>query len=33
MTARREERTRAYVATYASLFEGGLDEAQRVMGI
>jgi ABC-type polar amino acid transport system ATPase subunit len=29
----REERTRAYVSTYASHFEGGLEEAQRVMGI
>jgi hypothetical protein len=29
----REERTRAYVTTYASHFEGGLEEAQRVMGI
>jgi len=29
----REERTKAYVTTYASHFEGGLDEAQRVMGI
>ena len=29
----REERTRAYVTTYASHFAGGLDEAQRVMGI
>ena len=29
----REERTKAYVATYASHFEGGLEEAQRVMGI
>ena len=29
----REERTRAYVTTYASHFEGGLEEAERVMGI
>jgi ABC-type polar amino acid transport system ATPase subunit len=29
----REERTRAYVANYASHFDGGLDAAQRVMGI
>jgi len=29
----REERTKAYVTTYAAHFEGGLDEAQRVMGI
>jgi ABC-type polar amino acid transport system ATPase subunit len=29
----REERTRAYVNTYASHFAGGLDEAQRVTGI
>jgi ABC-type polar amino acid transport system ATPase subunit len=29
----REERTKAYVTTYASHFEGGLEEAQRVMGI
>jgi polar amino acid transport system ATP-binding protein len=29
----REERTKAYVSTYASHFEGGLEEAGRVMGI
>jgi ABC-type polar amino acid transport system ATPase subunit len=29
----REERTRAYVGTYASHFEGGMDEAERVMGL
>jgi ABC-type polar amino acid transport system ATPase subunit len=29
----REERTKAYVTTYASHFEGGLEEAQRMMGI
>jgi ABC-type polar amino acid transport system ATPase subunit len=29
----REERTRAYVGTYASHFEGGLAEAGRVMGL
>jgi ABC-type polar amino acid transport system ATPase subunit len=29
----REERTRAYVGTYASHFEGGLAEAERVMGL
>jgi polar amino acid transport system ATP-binding protein len=29
----REERTRAYVTTYASHFEGGLEEAGRVMGL
>jgi ABC-type polar amino acid transport system ATPase subunit len=29
----REERTRAYVTTYASHFEGGLDEAERVLGL
>jgi ABC-type polar amino acid transport system ATPase subunit len=29
----REARTKAYVATYASHFEGGLDEAGRVMGL
>jgi ABC-type polar amino acid transport system ATPase subunit len=29
----REERTRAYVSTYASHFEGGLEEAGRVMGL
>jgi ABC-type polar amino acid transport system ATPase subunit len=29
----REERTRAYVATYASHFEGGMEEAERVMGL
>jgi ABC-type polar amino acid transport system ATPase subunit len=29
----REQRTKAYVTTYASHFEGGLEEAQRVMGI
>jgi polar amino acid transport system ATP-binding protein len=29
----REERTKAYVTTYAAHFEGGLDEAGRVMGL
>jgi ABC-type polar amino acid transport system ATPase subunit len=29
----REERTRAYVANYAGHFEGGLEEAERVMGL
>jgi polar amino acid transport system ATP-binding protein len=29
----REERTKAYVSTYASHFDGGLEEAGRVMGI
>jgi ABC-type polar amino acid transport system ATPase subunit len=29
----REERTKAYVTTYAAHFAGGLDEAQRVMGL
>jgi ABC-type polar amino acid transport system ATPase subunit len=29
----REERTKAYVTTYASHFEGGLEEAGRVMGL
>jgi ABC-type polar amino acid transport system ATPase subunit len=29
----REERTKAYVANYASHFQGGLDEAQRVTGL
>jgi ABC-type polar amino acid transport system ATPase subunit len=29
----REERTKAYVANYASHFEGGLAEAQRVSGV
>jgi ABC-type polar amino acid transport system ATPase subunit len=29
----REERTRAYVGTYAAHFEGGLAEAERVMGL
>jgi ABC-type polar amino acid transport system ATPase subunit len=29
----REERTKAYVANYAGHFEGGLDEAGRVMGL
>jgi ABC-type polar amino acid transport system ATPase subunit len=29
----REDRTRAYVSTYASHFEGGLEEAGRVMGL
>jgi ABC-type polar amino acid transport system ATPase subunit len=29
----REERTKAYVNTYAAHFEGGMEEAQRVMGI
>jgi ABC-type polar amino acid transport system ATPase subunit len=29
----REERTKAYVSTYASHFEGGLEEAGRVMGL
>jgi ABC-type polar amino acid transport system ATPase subunit len=29
----REERTKAYVANYAGHFEGGLEEAQRVMGL
>jgi polar amino acid transport system ATP-binding protein len=29
----REERTRAYVNTYAAHFEGGLDEAGRVLGL
>jgi ABC-type polar amino acid transport system ATPase subunit len=29
----QQERTRAYVTTYAAHFEGGLDEAGRVMGI
>ena len=29
----RHERTRAYVTTYATHFEGGLSEAGRVMGI
>ncbi|HWM08009.1 MAG TPA: amino acid ABC transporter ATP-binding protein [Solirubrobacteraceae bacterium] len=29
----REERTRAYVGTYASHFEGGMAEAERVMGL
>jgi polar amino acid transport system ATP-binding protein len=29
----REERTKAYVTTYAAHFEGGLEEAQRVMGL
>ena len=29
----REERTKAYVTTYAAHFAGGLEEAQRVMGL
>jgi ABC-type polar amino acid transport system ATPase subunit len=29
----REERTKAYVANYASHFEGGLEEAVRVSGV
>ncbi len=29
----REERTRAYVTTYASHFEGGMQEASRVVGL
>jgi ABC-type polar amino acid transport system ATPase subunit len=29
----REERTRAYVGTYAAHFEGGMAEAERVMGL
>jgi ABC-type polar amino acid transport system ATPase subunit len=29
----REQRTKAYVTTYAAHFEGGLDEAGRVMGL
>jgi ABC-type polar amino acid transport system ATPase subunit len=29
----REDRTKAYVANYASHFQGGLDEAQRVSGL
>jgi polar amino acid transport system ATP-binding protein len=29
----REARTKAYVTGYASHFEGGLEEAGRVMGI
>jgi polar amino acid transport system ATP-binding protein len=29
----REERTRAYVGTYAAHFDGGLAEAERVMGL
>jgi ABC-type polar amino acid transport system ATPase subunit len=29
----REERTKAYVTTYAGHFEGGLEEAQRVLGL
>jgi ABC-type polar amino acid transport system ATPase subunit len=29
----QEERTKAYVSTYASHFAGGLEEAQRVMGL
>jgi polar amino acid transport system ATP-binding protein len=29
----REERTKAYVTTYSSHFDGGLEEAQRVMGL
>jgi ABC-type polar amino acid transport system ATPase subunit len=29
----REQRTKAYVANYASHFQGGLDEAQRVAGL
>jgi ABC-type polar amino acid transport system ATPase subunit len=29
----QEERTKAYVTTYAGHFKGGLDEAQRVMGL
>ena len=29
----REERTKAYVTTYAAHFEGGLEEAGRVMGL
>ena len=29
----REERTKAYVANYAAHFEGGLEEAERVMGL
>jgi ABC-type polar amino acid transport system ATPase subunit len=29
----RQERTKAYVANYAGHFEGGLEEAERVMGL
>jgi ABC-type polar amino acid transport system ATPase subunit len=29
----REERTRAYVSTYAAKFDGGMAEAERVMGL
>jgi ABC-type histidine transport system ATPase subunit len=29
----REERTRAYVGKYAAHFDGGMDEAERVMGL
>jgi polar amino acid transport system ATP-binding protein len=33
LTRPREERTRAYVNTYASHFDGGLEEAGRVLGL